>query len=53
MGKKTNKAAQKSAETLSFLERKLKIINEMTDKGKARILAERLYMNNKEKTNEM
>ena len=52
MGKKNNKAAQKQ-ETLSFLERKLKVINEMTDRGKARILAERLYMNNKEKTNEM
>lgn len=48
MAKKNNKAAQKSAETLTFLERKLKIINEMEDRAKARRLAERLYINHKE-----
>lgn len=48
MGKKTNKTVKKSAETLTYLERKLKILNEMEDRDKARRLAERLYLNYKE-----
>lgn len=58
MGKKKRNEAskpvlQESVETLTYLERKLKILNEMEDKALARRLAERLYMNYKEKTNEM
>lgn len=44
MGKKV----KKEAERLTYLERKLKILNEMEDRDKARRLAERLYLNYKE-----
>ena len=56
MGKKSNSTDKKSGqervqagkETLTYLERKLKILNEMEDRDKARRLAERLYLNYKE-----
>lgn len=58
MGKKKRNEAsdpvlQEPMVSLTYLERKLKILNEMEDKALARRLAERLYMNYKEKTNEM